>query len=309
VLAAVLLAIALVLATAAAAAPAPRGTLAIVTDRTGNLEIFSINADGTNAVNLTNSPAADNFPAWSPDGARIVSTRGSGFGRELWLMGSDGSNQARLTTNTLADVQPQWSPDGSQIAFVRFGADQNRDIWVMNADGSGDVKIVDDPAFFDIQPDWSPDGKLIAFMSDRGDGLFAIYTVRPDGSHTRRLSPDGVQAGEPAWSPDGREIAFEDEACGTCEESDLFVMNANGGPWGAQTRSSLEDADSAATAGVTADGTDHSEKLKIDRRIDLPFLSRSRPGKVWHRRGDRSRICGFAAGSCLCTPRGSRRSG
>jgi Tol biopolymer transport system component len=149
VLAAVLLAIALVLAAAAAAAPAPRGTLAIVTDRTGNLEIFSINADGTNAVNLTNSPAADNFPAWSPDGARIVFTRGSGFGRELWVMGSDGSNQARLTTNTLADIQ---SPDGLQIAFVRFGPDQNRDIWVMNADGSGDVKIVDDPAFFDISP-------------------------------------------------------------------------------------------------------------------------------------------------------------
>jgi hypothetical protein len=39
-----------------------------------------------------------------------------------------------------------------QIAFVRFGPDQNRDIWVMNADGSGDVKIVDDPAFFDISP-------------------------------------------------------------------------------------------------------------------------------------------------------------
>jgi Tol biopolymer transport system component len=37
-----------------------------------------------------------------------------------------------------------------------------------------------------------------------------------------------VQAGDPAWSPDGREIAFEDEACGTCEESDLFVMDANG---------------------------------------------------------------------------------
>jgi Tol biopolymer transport system component len=67
-------------------------------------------------------------------------------------------------------------------------------------------------------------------MSDRGDGRFAIYTVRPDGSHTRRLSPEGVQAGEPLWSPDGREIAFEDEACGTCEESDLFVMDANGHP-------------------------------------------------------------------------------
>ncbi len=66
VLAAVLLAIALVLAAAAAAAPAPRGTLAIVTDRTGNLEIFSINADGTNAVNLTNSPAADNFRPGHP---------------------------------------------------------------------------------------------------------------------------------------------------------------------------------------------------------------------------------------------------
>jgi Tol biopolymer transport system component len=180
-------------------------------------------------------------------------------------MGSDGSNQARLTTNTLADVQPQWSPDGSQIAFVRFGPDQNRDIWVMNADGSGDVKIVDDPAFFDIQPDWSPDGNLIAFMSDRGDGLFAIYTVRPDGSHTRRLSPHGMQAGEPAWSPDGREIAFEDEACGTCEESDLFVMDANGGHLRQLTNTSSNE--------ITSDWSPEGDWLsfELDEVVDGTF--------------------------------------
>jgi len=64
------------------------------TNRTGESEIFSMEEDGSDAVNLTNNPgSSDTFPAVSPDGRRIVFTRGRGFARELFVMNVDGTGQ------------------------------------------------------------------------------------------------------------------------------------------------------------------------------------------------------------------------
>ena len=58
--------------TARAAFPGYNGRIAFESDRDGNLEIYSIGPDGSNPANLTNSPAADTDPAWSPDGTKIA---------------------------------------------------------------------------------------------------------------------------------------------------------------------------------------------------------------------------------------------
>ena len=42
------------------------GRIAFTSNRDGNLEIYAMNADGTGQVNLTNNPATDTYPAWSP---------------------------------------------------------------------------------------------------------------------------------------------------------------------------------------------------------------------------------------------------
>src|SRR4051812_45708028 len=79
-----------------------------------NREIFSANADGSNAVNLTHSPNQnEHYPQVSPDGTKICFSVDTGEGREasrsLWLMDSDGKNPHKLTDNAR---EPFWSPDG-----------------------------------------------------------------------------------------------------------------------------------------------------------------------------------------------------
>jgi Tol biopolymer transport system component len=210
----------------AGAVPAD-GLIVFESDRGGQLDLWTMRPDGSDAAKLTNDKVEDAFPEWSPNGKRIAWTRG-GFGTsgELWVMNADGTGRRQITFNAFSDIDPVWSPDSSQLAFrsIRGG---NRDIYVIGADGTGERRLTSDPAI-DYAPDWSPDGARIAFTSERS-GASAVYTMSAiDGSDVRKLTPDSLQAAIPRYSPDGRQIAFVDERCFSCVQSDVWVMNTDG---------------------------------------------------------------------------------
>jgi Tol biopolymer transport system component len=167
------------------------------------VDIYAMNADGSNVVRLTDDPGFALGPSWSPDGSRIAFSSGRDGDEELYVMNADGSNPRRLTFNPGSDQQASWSPDGARIAFAsdRDGDPDvdGRDIYVMNAaDGLGLVRLTDDPAY-DAGPAWSPDGARIAFTSGRdGSGLFVMNA---DGSAVLLLRAGF--AGHPSWSRTG----------------------------------------------------------------------------------------------------------
>jgi dipeptidyl aminopeptidase/acylaminoacyl peptidase len=206
------------------------GKIAFVSDRDGNQEIYTMNPDGTGARRLTDHPAADVFPAWSPDGKRIAFARATEENSDIYLMRADGSGLENLTdTPSTEEGQPAWSPDGSRIAFVGNGAGAF-EIWVMNADGSGARSLTGIPEGV-VHPAWSPDGTRIAFNPSFALGRGAIYLVNADGSGQVRIFRDEkdvfdlIRSG--AWSPDGTSLVFNRSANGG-RSNDVFLIRSDG---------------------------------------------------------------------------------
>ena len=197
--------------------------IAFTSFRDVNVEIYVMDADGLNQVNLTNTGGGEFAPAWSPDGSKIAfySSR-DGISGEIYVMDADGLNLMRLTNFFGLDHNPDWSPDGSKIAFDRSLAG-NLEIYVMDADGLNQVNLTNNAAG-DSSPSWSPDGSKIAFYSSR-DATTEIYVMNADGSNQVNLTNNAGGNFTPAWSPDGSKIAFGSFRDGN---SEIYVMDADG---------------------------------------------------------------------------------
>jgi Tol biopolymer transport system component/class 3 adenylate cyclase len=187
-----------------------------------NRDIYTVNIDGTALTRLTDNPAEDIEPSFSPDGARLVFTSRRDGNREIYVMNIDGSAETRLTQEPADDFHPNWSPDGTHIAFTSM-RDGNRELYRMAADGSDPVRLTTHEAD-DFQPDWSPLGDRIAFTSQR-DGNREIYIMNTDGSALVRLTSNRAEDFNPSWSPDGTRLAFASDRDGNRE---LYVMNPDG---------------------------------------------------------------------------------
>ena len=209
---------------ARAAFPGDNGKIAFVSNRDSNFEIYIMESDGSNQTNITNNPAYDGAPSWSPDGSQIVFMSERDGNYEIYRMNADGTDPIRLTTDPSTDVFPNWSPDGSQLVFAKYDLSiHNYDIWRMNSDGTGAVQLTDNPTE-DMEPVWSPDGTKILFHSDR-DGNTEIYVMNPDGTDQMNLTNNPAADGEADWSPDGSKIVF---ASTRDNFGAIWVMNADG---------------------------------------------------------------------------------
>ena len=177
--------------------------------RDGNREVYMMNPDGTEQVNLTQHRADDLRAVWSPTGEQIlfVSDRGGTRVRDLYLMDADGANVRRVFKKKIEAwrTNPTWSPDGKQIAYeyvdwthLEFG------LYIATL-GEEDAEHIGNGG----EPAWSPDGSEIAcYIGDPRESQLTFINI-----HTReREQPLPTKAllwqFDPSWSAVGDRLAF-----------------------------------------------------------------------------------------------------
>ncbi|MBI2130554.1 PD40 domain-containing protein [Candidatus Woesearchaeota archaeon] len=205
--------------------------IAFVSNRSGNYEIYVMNPDGSNQVNITNNSREDNLPSWSPTGEKIafVSYRDSDF--EIYTMNMDGTGQTRLTTNNGYDLYPAWTLEG-RIAFIsdRDSRGSGFKIYIMDADGNNVSMIPNSPnVYYDFS--LSPEGRRVAFGSTKDDSNGEIYTTwTHSGNITTRLTFNSLYDSSPAWSPNGNSILFVSRTRVSSNSNDqIYAVGAYGG--------------------------------------------------------------------------------
>ena len=203
-------------------------------NRDGDWDIYSMDANGDNLAQLTNHPASDEYPAGSPDGRRIAFRSERDGTPDLYVMDSDGSNVIRLTHDNFREGRPSWTPDGTKIAFSNFiFAVGNSEIYLMDPDGTGVINLTKHK-WHEVRPSWSSDGRKIAFVSMR-DGDFKtprdIFVMNADGTERRNLTGETALMDNfsPNWSPDGQKIAFDSRRhIAKVTHDDIFVITTDG---------------------------------------------------------------------------------
>ena len=198
--------------------------IAFISNRSGNDDIWVMNADGTGLINLTNSEARESEPSWQPSPEATFQTSTS-----IPTPALAPNPNAPTPTSTPATTLPrpertEQTAQGGKIAFTSFRDDDDfLAIYAMDANGKGLVKLTNLEGTPE-HPTWSPDGRRIAFSLD-GE----IYAINADGTGLVNLTNfKSTDDSEPSWSPDGRRIVFVSYDGNREGNSDIYVMNADG---------------------------------------------------------------------------------
>jgi Tol biopolymer transport system component len=179
--------------------------MVLSSSRSGNRNLWTADADGSNPRPLTSDAAIEERPSFSPDARQVafVSDRGGEHG--IWIVNSDGAAPRRLASTPVLDTLT-WSPDGQQIAYAVPAGHAPELSTVGVNDGAVHKLPTPNGAH---SPSWSPRGDVIAYLEPRGPGRTYLKFVTSSGHVVYSTLPDGpaLTNGFLAWAPDGKRLA------------------------------------------------------------------------------------------------------
>jgi Tol biopolymer transport system component len=185
-----------------------------VSDSEGDMNIYTMDNDGSSKKRLTQNQDKDYRPQFSPDGKRIAYFSISGGQGGIWIMNLDGSDNKKLFD--MPDIYsrfPEFTPDGEKV--IHFSND-NQLFNIVNIDGTDHFTI--NVAIFTsnfLGPfDFSPDGSKIIFSSDWfNPGNYDLCILDLNSTHIEKLNLpiDSAYDLGPRFSPDGNYVVYFSE--------------------------------------------------------------------------------------------------
>jgi len=177
--------------------------LVFMSDRSGYMDIWVSNRDGSSVVQLTNLHGSGT-PRWSPDGLWIAfDSTAAGGPSAVWVISSMGGVPRALVKDKFENLVPSWSHDGKWVYFgsTRSGKDQ---VWKVPAEGGTPVQVTHDGGFAALE---SVDGATLYFAKSRYDNP-ELYQIPVAGGAERPLPGTVRPRSWAAWGPTSRGIFF-----------------------------------------------------------------------------------------------------
>jgi TolB protein len=192
-----------------------RNKLVYETNRDGNWELYVVNADGSNPVNITNTPDVDElFPRPSPDGTKIAFVADEGKGpakrRNIYYMNTDGTGRTKVADNAREQC---WSPDGSAIAYMKgeyekftYSDFATKGLYIYDLKTGKTRQHVNSKLHHLYTLNWSPDGNWFIATVHGGMGFrHGILAIEANGDKVYDLKLEGCR---PNIRFDGKKITW-----------------------------------------------------------------------------------------------------
>jgi Tol biopolymer transport system component len=200
--------------------------IAFQSNRSGNHEVWTCEADGSNCLQLTSFGGPQcGTPRWSPDGRWLALDSRVEGQSEIYVIAADGGTPRRVTNGTgFRNAIPTWSADGRWLYFTsnRTG---RLEIWKIPVDGGQMVQVTRAGG---RAPLISPDGRFIYYVKQPGQP--GVFRMPVEGGEEQQVlaqatywSNFGVAATGVYFSPDRSRLQFLDAATG--KVSTLTVLD------------------------------------------------------------------------------------
>lgn len=182
------------------------------TQHTLKPEIYIKPIHSTAITQITNSPASDVQPAFSPDSRRVALTSDRTGNWDIFVVDIDGRNLQQLTDDPAPEMHPSFSHDGSKLAYCRYnGQSRQWEIWMLDLANPGQRKFLAAGLF----PSFSPTDNRIVYQrpNQRGSQLFSIWMINLTSDDQPSAPTQIIGASDraligPKWSADGKHIVY-----------------------------------------------------------------------------------------------------
>ena len=199
-------------------------TLTFAAEWDGDLEIYSIQADGSGLTQLTSNTSDELDPAWSPDGRQLAYVELRTTEERLFVMEADSQLGRMLVPEALGPiVYPSWSPAGDTIAFRNL-----EDLYVVDVESGEALNLTRDMRASPVELSVSRNGSMIAFNT-QGDAALnnKLFVINSDGTGLREFTLPGADSVRwPVWHPSEDLILFQ--GSGPIEGDELYLAGLDG---------------------------------------------------------------------------------